>query len=139
LPGVAKEDYRLVFSDDEPAPIRRLKDGLLRAKPEPSPIQGKTLALSERLFDDDAVILDQPVSRSVRYAAGSGPALDIAWEGFRQLGVWSKLGGAPFLCIEPWRGFASPSEFDGEFADKPGIMQIAPGASEVLRYRIGVR
>jgi galactose mutarotase-like enzyme len=139
LPGVAKEEYRLIFSDQEPASIRRLKDGLLRAKPEPSPIQGKTLALSERLFDDDAVILDQPVSRSVRYAAGKGPALDIAWEGFRQLGVWSKLGGAPFLCIEPWRGFASPSDFDGEFADKPGVMQIAPGASEVLRYRIGIR
>ena len=30
LPGMAKENYTLTFSDDEPAPIRRLKDGLLR-------------------------------------------------------------------------------------------------------------
>jgi galactose mutarotase-like enzyme len=139
LPGMAKENYTLAFSDDEPAPIRRLKDGLLRARPEPTPIQGKMLALSERLFDDDAVILDRPVSRSVRYGTDKGPSLEISWEGFRELGIWSKAGGAPFLCIEPWRGFASPTDFDGEFSDKPGVMQIATGATETLKYRIAIR
>jgi galactose mutarotase-like enzyme len=139
LPGMAKENYTLTFSDDEPAPIRRLKDGLLRAKPEPTPIHGKTLTLSERLFDDDAVILDGPSSHSVRYAADNGPSLEIFWEKFRELGIWSKPGGAPFLCIEPWRGFASPADFDGEFSDKPGVMQIAPRAKEILRYRIAIR
>jgi galactose mutarotase-like enzyme len=78
-PGLPKEDYRLTFSDNEIAPVRRLKDGLMRAKPEPTPIQGKTLALSERLFDDDAVILDKLASRSVRYAAGRGPSIE--WPG----------------------------------------------------------
>ena len=139
LPGMAKENYTLTFSDDEPAPIRRLKDGLLRAKPEPTPIHGKTLTLSERLFDDDAVILDGPSSHSVRYAADNGPSLEIFWEKFRELGIWSKPGGAPFLCIEPWHGFASPADFDGEFSDKPGVMQIAPRAKEILRYRIAIR
>jgi len=62
----------------------------------------------------------------------------VSSDGFRQLGIWSKPGGAGFLCIEPWRGFASPSDFDGEFADKPGVMHIAPGATEVLTYRIAV-
>ena len=137
--GVAKESYSLTFSDVEAEPVRRLKDGLMREKPEPTPVHGKTLALSERLFDDDAVILDRLASRSVRYAADTGPSLDVSSDGFRQLGIWSKPGGAGFLCIEPWRGFASPSDFDGEFADKPGVMQIAPGATEVLKYRIGVR
>jgi galactose mutarotase-like enzyme len=136
--GIAKEGYSLTFSDEESMPIRRLKDGLLRAKAEPSPVQGKTLALSERLFDDDAIILDRLASRSVVFAADHGPALDVSWNGFGQLGIWSKPG-APFLCIEPWRGFASPSDFEGEFTEKPGIMQIAPGASEVLSYRIGIR
>ena len=139
LPGMDKENHTLTFSDDEPEPIRRLKDGLLRAKPEPTPIQGKTLALSERLFDDDAIILDRPLSHSVRYAADNGPSLEVSWQGFRELGIWSKPGGAPFLCIEPWRGFASPVDFDGEFSDKPGVMQIVPGATETLKYRIAIR
>jgi galactose mutarotase-like enzyme len=139
LSSSAKENYALTFSDEEPEPIRRLKDGLLRAKPEPTPIYGKSLALSERLFDDDAVILDLPASHSIRYTADKGPSLEISWEGFRQLGIWSKPGGAPFLCIEPWRGFASPADFDGEFSDEPGVMQIAPGAMEVLKYRMAIR
>ena len=136
--GAAKESYNLTFSDAEAEPIRRLKDGLMREKPEPTPIQGKMLALSERLFDDDAVILDRLASRSVRYAADRGPSLEVSWDGFPELGIWSKPGGAAFLCIEPWRGFASPSDFDGEFSDKPGVMHIAPGATEVLKYRIAV-
>ena len=60
---MAKESYTLSFSDEETAPIRRLKDGLLLAEPQPSPIAGKRLALSERLFDEDAIILDRPASR----------------------------------------------------------------------------
>ncbi|WP_407165795.1 aldose 1-epimerase family protein [Bradyrhizobium sp. ORS 111] len=138
LPGLPKEAYSLNFAKDEPAPVRRLKDGLMRPQSEPSAIRGRTLALSERLFDDDAMILDQVASSSVRFAAAQGPAIDLSWNGFRELGIWSKVGGAPFLCIEPWHGFASPTEFDGEFVDKPGLMHIAPGARQSLSYRIRV-
>jgi galactose mutarotase-like enzyme len=138
LAGVSKESYGLTFSNQEPAPIRRLKDGLLRLAPVSTPIGGNVLALSERLFDDDAVILERPASRSVRYAADRGPAVDVSWEGFRDLGIWSKVGGAPFLCIEPWYGFASPSDFDGEFNDKPGLMKIAPAATRSLNCHIRI-
>jgi galactose mutarotase-like enzyme len=136
LPDLSKTDYRLTFADDERASIRRLEDGLLLATPQPTPIDGKILALSEHLFDDDAVILDRPASASVRYGADRGPAIEMSWQGFRELGIWSKPGGAPFLCIEPWYGIASPADFDGEFADKPGLMLIAPAAKRVLTYRI---
>jgi galactose mutarotase-like enzyme len=138
LPGLAKEAYEITFSNDEPAPIRRLKGGLMRAMPEPNPVSGKKLALSERLFDDDAVIFDRLASTSARYAADRGPSIEVSWDGFQELGIWSKLGGAPFLCIEPWRGFASPAAFDGEFIHKPGLMHIAPAEKRVLKYRIGV-
>src|SRR5215472_13394996 len=111
----------------------------MRAKSQASPIRGKTLALSERLFDDDAIILDRLASRTVGLAANRGPSLDVSWIGFRELGIWSKPGGAPFLCIEPWRGFASPSDFDGEFSGKPGLMHLQPGETRTLSYRIGVR
>lgn len=143
--GLPKEAYTLTFGKTEPAPIRRLKDGLMRRQPEPNPAEGRTLALTEGLFDDDAMIFDQVASTSTRFAATLGPAaatlgpaIEISWRGFRELGIWSKPGGAPFLCIEPWHGFASPAEFDGEFADKPGVMHIAPGASQSLSYRIRV-
>ncbi|TPM35839.1 aldose 1-epimerase family protein [Mesorhizobium sp. B2-3-5] len=136
LPELPKDAYRLTFAEAEPAPIRRLKDGLLLPQSWPTPIRGKTLTLSERLFDDDAVILDQPAGTSVRYAAEHGPAIEVSWQGFEELGIWSKPGGAPFLCIEPWHGIASPVGFDGEFSDKPGLMLIEPGVKRSLSYRI---
>jgi len=137
VPTLAKEDYALTFSDDEPAPIRRLRGGLMRAKPETNPIEGRTLALSDRLFEDDAIIFDQLASKEVGYAAQSGPSIRMSWNGFPQLGVWSKLGAA-LLCIEPWCGFASPESFDGEFFDKPGLMHLAPEGRRTLKYRISV-
>ena len=138
LPGLPKEAYGIHFSNTELAPIGRLRNGLLRAKPEPTPIKGKYLALSEQLFADDAIILDHPASTSIRYAAHRGPSIGLQWRGFRELGIWSKPDGAAFLCLEPWRGVASPVDFDGEFLDKPGIMTIAPGQTEILSYRISV-
>lgn len=138
--GLAKESYALTFANTEIAPIRRLDGGLLRAAAEPSPVQGTVLPLSESLFSDDAIIFDRINSTSARYAAGdgAGPWLKMSWRGFRELGVWSKPSGAPFLCIEPWRGYASPAGFDGEFSDKPGLMHIAAGAEERLSFRIEV-
>jgi galactose mutarotase-like enzyme len=135
LPNLAKQSYALTFSDDEPAPIRRLRDGLMRARPEANPVEGRTLALAERLFDDDAIILDRLASTAVTYGAGRGPSIRMTWHGFPQLGVWSKPGAA-FLCIEPWYGFASPESFDGEFTDKPGLMHLAPEERRTLKYRI---
>ncbi|RZN13042.1 aldose epimerase [Bradyrhizobium genosp. SA-3] len=140
--GLAKESYALTFANAESSPVRRLDGGLLRAATAPSPVKDKSLPLSEALFVDDAIIFDRIESSSVRYAAGqgasTGPWLKMSWRGFRELGVWSKPSGAPFLCIEPWRGHASPAGFDGEFTDKPGLMHIAAGAEERLSFRIEV-
>ncbi|MBR0851314.1 aldose 1-epimerase family protein [Bradyrhizobium diazoefficiens] len=141
-PGGSKQDYALTFASEETSPVRRLDGGLLRAAAEPSPVAGTVLPLSESLFAEDAVIFTAPNSNSVRYAAGQGasggPWLELSWRGFRELGIWSKPSGAAFLCIEPWRGYASPAGFDGEFSDKPGLMHVAPGAHEQLSYRIKI-
>lgn len=140
-PGLAKESYSLSFPSEEQSPVRRLAAGLLKPQPEPTPVKRCVLPLSEALFADDALIFDRIASSSVRLAStqdAAGPRIEIAWTGFRELGVWSKPSGAPFLCIEPWRGYASPTDFDGEFTDKPGLMHIAPGGEERLSFRIDV-
>ncbi len=131
-PGLAADAHEILFDSEEPAPIRRVTGGLLRPDVEPSPVRGRRLELTPSLFTDDAVILDEPVSRGLRYGIPDGPALRIGWTNFSQLGIWSKPvgdGTAPFLCIEPWNGLASPQDFEGEFMDKPHLMMIPPGGS----------
>jgi galactose mutarotase-like enzyme len=133
--GVDKTAHLLEFAEPEPAPVARLTDGLRRPEPQPTPIEGRMLALSPALFAADALILPQPASRSVRYAAPGAEAIDVAWDGFHQLGIWSHEGG-DFLCIEPWHGTASPVDFDGEFLEKPDLMLIPPGEHRTLVMRI---
>ncbi len=133
--GLAREAHSLTFAAEEPAPVRRLAGGLLDPAPRPSPIAGRHLALSESLFAADALILDQVASRAVRYAAPGGPALEVAWRGFPQLGLWMRPGAA-FLCIEPWHGFADPVGYAGPFTQKPGLIHLPPGRSARAEWRV---
>ena len=134
---IAKDAHRLVFAHDEPGPVRRLADGLLLPEPAPSPIAGRVLPLTPDLFANDAVILERPVSRSVRYEADGAPVgLTVSWEGFDTLGLWSKP--ADFVCIEPWSGISTPRGFAGEFAEKPGLLHLAPGKVVERHLRIAV-
>ena len=63
-------------------------------------------------------------------------ALTVNWEGYKDLGIWSKPTGAPFLCIEPWYSMASPAGWQGEIAEKPGILTLAPGESRDFVWRV---
>ena len=134
--GRERDRHRLVFERPEPAPVRRLDgDGLLTPVRHATPIDGDTLWLGDDLFTDDALILDNPASRSVTYGAPDGPQLRIDFADFAQLGVWSKPG-AGFVCIEPWHGYADPADFTGDIRDKPGSFVVAPGDTRRLAMQV---
>ncbi|MDO6415981.1 aldose 1-epimerase family protein [Sphingomonas sp. BIUV-7] len=134
--GAAKEDHRLTFAAPEPAPIRRIDGaGLMRPAPEPTPVVGDTLTPDASLFEDDAIIFDRLASRSLRFGAPGGRGLDIAFPDMPELGIWQKPG-APYLCVEPWAGFADPQGYAGELRDKPGILRLPAGSSHHFTMRI---
>ena len=137
-PGLPKSAHRVVFAEAEPDPIRRLTpQGLLEPTPIPTPVQGRILDLHEDLFEADALIFDRLHSRSLRFEAEGGPALELAWEGLPHLGLWTKPEPGPaFLCIEPWQGYASPADWDGDFTDKPGGVILAPDETRHWRFSI---
>lgn len=131
--GKPRAAHEIVFEKDEPAPIRRPVDGLLSTATYKTPVRGRRLALHDDLFRDGALVFDNLQSRSVTY----GERLQVDFDGMPHLGLWM-LPGAGYLCIEPWQGHASPQGFDGDLADKPGIVSIAPGASQRFAMSISV-
>jgi galactose mutarotase-like enzyme len=140
--GIAQESHSLEFDADESPFTFQVCDGLLGPRVA-SPIAGRRLRLSPDLFVDDALILPDVASRSVRFAAHDAEgrtrrALDVAWTGYRDLGIWSKPEGARFLCIEPWYGMCSPVGWQGEIADKPGLLSIEPGGARDLTWSVTV-
>lgn len=138
LPGSAdKAAHTLAFDHAEANPIRSVSGGLLQTASQPSPVVGQTLALRESLFSADALIFDQLASSSVRYTAPRCATLEVSWRNCPFLGIWSKPGG-DFLCIEPWHGISTPLGFDADFAAKPGLMLIEPGARRSIGITVAV-
>ncbi|MBI3199421.1 MAG: aldose 1-epimerase family protein [Rhodospirillales bacterium] len=130
--GKPRAAHEIVFEHDQPAPIRRPIDGLLSSARYPTPVRGRRLALHDSLFEDGAIVFDTLASRSLVY----GDALRVSFPRMPHLGIWTKPG-AGFVCIEPWQGYASPEGFDGELAEKPGMVSIAPGATGTFGMSIG--
>lgn len=136
--GQPRASHRIRFAKAETAPVRRIdRNGFLKPAPVASPVVGDTLALRDDLFTDDALIFDQLSSRSVHYGATVGPQLHVRFADFPTLGVWTKPG-ADFICIEPWHGFSDPVGFTGDIRDKPGIFEVAPGATRSMAMSIAL-
>lgn len=140
--GIPKVDHAVEFERAEVAEALSVEGGLL-GPPKPIPLDGRILPLNEALFAADALVLPNVASRSLRFVArrpdgSEARALRVAWEGYRDLGLWSKPSGAPFLCIEPWYSMASPVGWDGEFSEKPGLLHLAPGESRRMTWRVSL-
>lgn len=131
--GKLRAAHEIVFDRDEPAPIRRPIDGLLSSADYPTPVRDRRLVLHDDLFRDGALVFDRLQSRGVVY----GERLRVDFDGMPHLGIWT-LPGAGYVCIEPWQGHASPQGFDGELADKPGMVMIMPGATRRFAMSIGL-
>ncbi|QDZ06134.1 aldose 1-epimerase family protein [Sphingomonas panacisoli] len=129
-----REDHRIAFDGDEPGAIVELDDGLFAAT-RPSPLDGRLLHLADDLFADDALIWDPVRSSGVTYGATVGPRLRIDFPDTPYLGIWTKPGAA-FVCIEPWHGHADPVGFTGDFHDKPGVFEVAPGAERTCSMQV---
>ena len=134
--GEPRDGHDIRFAQAEPEPIRRIDaDGLLTPARQQTPVVDDRLALRDELFVADALIFDRLRSRRLSYGAGRGPRLAVAFDDMPLLGVWTKPG-AGFVCIEPWQGIADPQGFAGDIRDKPGIVEIAPGAMREFAMQV---
>jgi galactose mutarotase-like enzyme len=132
--GQARENHRIVFASNEPDALKTIAaDGTISPREMPSPLENRTLHLTNDLFAHDALVWDNIRSDRVTYGADTGPHLDIVFPDAPKLGIWTKPG-AHFICIEPWHGIADPEGYTGEYRDKPGVFEVAPGAQK----RIGM-
>jgi len=136
LGNAPRAAHVVLFDKSEPAPIRRLAGPQIGPEPKPTPVQDRVLHVRDELFDAGAIIFDRLTSRKLTYGAPGGPAVELDFPDFPDLGIWAKPGATPFLCLEPWQGMASPQGFAGEFSKKPGVIALAPGETRLWRYSI---
>jgi galactose mutarotase-like enzyme len=134
--GQPRASHFIQFEADEPGEVRRIgAAGLLTPARHPTPILNRRLDLTDALFQEDVLILDQVRSRSVTYGSRDGPRLRISFPDTPYLGLWTKPG-APFICIEPWHGITDPQGFSGDFSRKPGVFVLKPTAAFTAKMDI---
>jgi len=92
-----------------------------------------TLAICEHLFDHDALVL-RNMDRVVLKTGDRTITMDCP--GFPYLGLWSKPGKTPFVCLEPWYGLGDLVDHNQNFLEKEGVRLLEPGQDFLATYKI---
>lgn len=149
IPGVkatALDQYHLLFTRSWTSYGPSITDeGLCNyATPQKLIMDSDTLNLSWELIDREKTITleDVPDRRITLAASTEAPSeahgIQMDFEGFDYLGIWSAAPGCPFVALEPWCGIADTVDCDGIFEHKPGIISLEPGQSIIKTLNIKV-
>lgn len=86
-------------------------------------------------FSEDALIFKNLASSTVSIRSFKNQhVVTLDFDGWPYLGIWSKPGGAPFMCLEPWFGIADHVGHNGELKGKEGIMRLESGLNFCCEY-----
>ena len=97
------------------------------------------LAITETLFDGDALVIESHQAQSVALARADGtPYLTVDFDA-PLFGIWSPPGkNAPFICIEPWYGRCDRADFSDDWTEREWIELLEPGETFAADYRITI-
>lgn len=139
LPGGNIEDYYIEFEKAETLHRHLLANNVFSGETEWVIENSKQLSLTTSLFDKDAMVFKDMVSKSLSIKNKKGDySLTMDFEGFPYFGIWTKPNCNEFLCLEPWCGHADNAGYTGEFKDKEGIVALPAGQVFERRFSIKV-
>ncbi|HHZ11529.1 MAG TPA: aldose 1-epimerase family protein [Acholeplasmataceae bacterium] len=133
-------DYSILFEKPESFSSPKVEKGLLKTN-EASMVFTNLdrLDLRHGLFAGDAIIIFEIKSEWVALLNGSGKGIRLHFPGFKSLGIWSPPGKeAPFICLEPWIGYADAVDSDRVFIKKVDLVFLEPGKSFEAGFRIEI-
>lgn len=124
----ALDDYSLLFNASEHFETHELENDLFSGTKRKINSKNNTIEINEKLFEKDALVFKNIKSSEVSILYKDEIYLKIEFENFPFLGIWKKAN-APFLCIEPWTGYADNKETSGYIYKKSDIQLIEPNTS----------
>ena len=130
-------EYSLEFNALEDFKTHQLENGLFSGITKKiNNIKGKII-LSESLFEKDALVFKNIKSTSVNLKHLDNDYLKISFYNFPHLGIWKKTN-APFLCIEPWTGYADNINSKGNIYQKESIQELHSNAIFECKMKIEI-
>ena len=128
--GAGFDDYELVFPERWTAVVPSIDEAGLHdfsathelfRDADRMPLTHELIA---RLLT--VVFVDVP-GRAVRLVGPAGHGVEVRFDGFDYLGVWTASEEAPFVALEPWVGCATAYDESDVFEEKRGTIMLAPG------------
>lgn len=116
-------EYSLHFNKEEKLLSHQLENDLFNGKTIEIESKNQQLALNYSLFEKDALVFKNIESKEIELHFNNKPYIKISFSDFKHLGLWTKPN-APFLCIEPWMGYADKSNSNGKLFEKESIQTI---------------
>ena len=143
LPGVvsgtsAISDYAIRFNKNEDLNSYRLADNLILPERHLQTLDQGLMPLSSTIFDNDALIFLNIQSDRISLVKTNNTnqtgnakgelnsCITVDTGGAPHLGIWAKPA-APYVCIEPWWGYADFNNSTGELSEKASIQRLDPG------------
>ncbi len=135
--GEGLAEYKINFEKPEKSKRRLLQDGLFNNAYEPIFEEPGTLALSQKLFDKDAIVFDDLISTSLKLLSKKY-CLNFSWFNMPYFGIWTKKGTEQFVCLEPWAGIADSINSLGKLEEKEGVIKLNSGLKYECGFSFGV-
>lgn len=138
--GEKFEDYKVVFDKNITKPCLRPNHhtGLVNVFEKFDEMHGgDTLSLVHELFEEkDALIFENCEAKSATLIGKSGKGIKIEFQDMNNLLIWSAVGNAPFVALEPWTGLASCNDEDGLFEHKRGMTVLEKDETASFKFKI---
>lgn len=95
------------------------------------------LRLNHVMFRGDALIFDRLQSRIIRlYCPQTGHGVNMNFETFPFVAVWTPIEDSPFICLEPWTGMGTRISEDDKFENKIGCEILPPNEKSIYTFSL---
>ena len=136
--GERFEDYSVKFDKVLNHPCLRpdIHSGIIDISKRYDVIKNSNeIKMDHSLFVDDAMVFDGIKSKSATLSAG-GRGVQIDYQDFDNLLIWSSANGGDFVALEPWTGISTCSDESDAFENKRGITVLEPGEEASFKFKI---
>lgn len=136
------EDYTVVFEQQEncsvPTPVT--KTGLIDMEHRTPFLENENrLNLKHELFAKDAIIFDELKSRSVHLVSKNhNKSIQVYFDQFPYLILWSTANNGPFIAIEPWIGLSTCSDEGDVFEEKRNVQYVEGRSVKNYAFTIAI-
>lgn len=137
--GTKQSDYRIRFDTKYSVVSSCLENGLASGRTVTYKLHDGELAVTEQLFDGDALVIEHDQAHRVSLAAPDGREYLTVEFDAPLFGIWSPPGKqAPFICIEPWYGRCDRADYSGDWKEREWMQMLNAGETFAADYKITV-